>query len=95
MDFRRMQICNRMLSLQQTCLHPETKAPYIKTSQGGRDNSPESAQQGMTHGFVMSFASEADRTYYVTRDPVHLSFKNDAEEVVEKATVLDFLPGVL
>jgi hypothetical protein len=33
-----------MLALKDACLHPTTKKPYIQTSIGGRDNSPEGHQ---------------------------------------------------
>lgn len=32
-----------MLGLKTQCIHPETGAPYIKSSVGGKDNSPERA----------------------------------------------------
>lgn len=35
-----------MLALKDNCIHPETKQPYIKTGQGGKDNSPEGKQVG-------------------------------------------------
>lgn len=35
-----------MLALKDNCIHPETKKPYIKTGQGGKDNSPEGKQVG-------------------------------------------------
>ena len=33
-----------MLALQDKCLHPQTKQPYVKSYGGGRDNSPEGLQ---------------------------------------------------
>ena len=33
-----------MLALQQQCIHPKTKQPYILDSSGGRDHSPEGHQ---------------------------------------------------
>ncbi|OKL59800.1 hypothetical protein UA08_04955 [Talaromyces atroroseus] len=30
-------------------------SPYIKASSGGRDNSPEGIQHGITHAFVVEF----------------------------------------
>jgi hypothetical protein len=33
-----------MLALKEACIHPTTKKPYIQTSVGGRDNSPEGHQ---------------------------------------------------
>ncbi|SPQ27475.1 899da683-da00-45c4-9210-2d653882ee2c [Thermothielavioides terrestris] len=66
--------CNRFLSLKTNCIHPTTKAPYILSLRDGRDNSPEGLQDGMTHGFVVEFASAEDRDYYVAHDPAHQEF---------------------
>jgi hypothetical protein len=33
-----------MLSLRHTCMHPTESTPYIISSSGGKDNSPEGAQ---------------------------------------------------
>ena len=38
------QTCKRMLALRDKCLHPTTQKPYVKSSVGGRDNSPEGHQ---------------------------------------------------
>ena len=51
-------------------------------------------QNGMTHGFVVEFASAADRDYYVSTDPVHQNFVKSIGDVLEKPTVLDFTDGV-
>lgn len=42
-----------MLALKDNCIHPETKKPYIKTGQGGKDNSPEGKQVGLSVGKMM------------------------------------------
>ncbi|CAG8934035.1 unnamed protein product [Penicillium salamii] len=86
--------CTRMLSLRDTCLHPASQKPYIKTSSGGLDNSPEGAQHGITHAFVVEFSSAADRDYYVSEDPVHQEFVRSLSGLIEKAQVLDFTNGV-
>lgn len=39
-----LQICSRMLGLKDTCLHPSSQKPYIRTSSGGIDDSPEGIQ---------------------------------------------------
>ena len=51
-------------------------------------------QGGMTHIFVVEFANEEDRTYYLEKDPVHLAFVKSIGGVVKKAQVVDFTPGV-
>lgn len=38
------QVNERMLALKNNCVHPETKEPYVKSSIGGKDNSPEGYQ---------------------------------------------------
>ncbi|CAK7214324.1 hypothetical protein SBRCBS47491_002102 [Sporothrix bragantina] len=83
----------RFLSLGNECVHPTTKAPYVLSVQGGKDNSIEPFQQGSTHGFVMEFATAADRAYYVHEDPAHAAFVASVKDFVEKITVLDFTPG--
>merc|ERR1711939_998085 len=37
-------VCHRMLALKDTCIHPTTQKPYVKSYGGGRDNSPEGLQ---------------------------------------------------
>jgi len=39
-----LKTCDRMLALKESCIHPTTNAPYIKTSSGGTDNSIEGLQ---------------------------------------------------
>lgn len=50
-------------------------------------------QADFSHGFVVEFASEEDRRYYVEEDPAHLEFKKKVKEVVEKVGVVDYTPG--
>ncbi|KAJ5218684.1 uncharacterized protein N7498_000783 [Penicillium cinerascens] len=86
--------CDRMLALRDNCLHPTSQKPYIKTSSGGADNSPEGIQNGITHAFVVEFASAEDRDYYVHKDPVHQAFVRSLDGVIEKAQAVDYTPGV-
>ncbi|KAF7550409.1 hypothetical protein G7Z17_g5740 [Cylindrodendrum hubeiense] len=82
-----------MLALKDHCLHPETGKPYILSSKGGRDNSIEGLQDGITHAFVVEFVSDEDREYYVTKDPAHREFVQRLMPLVEKGQVVDFTPG--
>lgn len=84
-----------MLGLRDKCVHPTTKAPYIRTSSGGRNNSIEDVKAGYSHGFVVVFESEADRDYYVKEDPAHREFVKSLEGKVDKVGVVDYAPGVL
>jgi hypothetical protein len=42
----------------------------------------------------VEFESAEDRDYYVRKDPAHLAFVKSIGDVIEKAQVLDFTPGV-
>ncbi|KAJ5745945.1 dabb-domain-containing protein [Penicillium odoratum] len=86
--------CGRMLALKDTCLHPSSQKPYITASSGGADNSPEGAQDGITHAFVVEFANAADRDYYVKSDPVHQVFVKSLAGLIEKAQVIDYTHGI-
>ncbi|KAI5464268.1 hypothetical protein BGZ63DRAFT_377322 [Mariannaea sp. PMI_226] len=86
--------CDRFLALQTNCIHPTSKAAYITSLKGGRDNSPENLQGGLTHGFVVEFASADDRDYYVNTDPVHQAYKDSLAGVVKRAVVVDFTNGI-
>lgn len=51
-------------------------------------------KNGMSHAFVVEFASAEDRDYYVLKDPVHQAFVRSLDGIVEKAQVIDFTDGV-
>ena len=38
-----LKICDRMIRLKTTCIHPETQKPYMRSYGGGKNNSPENA----------------------------------------------------
>ena len=83
-----------MLALRTLCIHPTTQQPYIISSSGGKDNSPEGAQGGFTHGFVVEFASVKDRDYYVSEDPNHQAFVKKNGARFEDVRVVDYEKGV-
>ncbi|KAK4221162.1 dabb-domain-containing protein [Podospora fimiseda] len=86
--------CDRFLALKDSCVHPASNTPYIKSLKGGKDNSTEGLQNGITHGFVVEFESVEDRDYYVATDPAHQAFVKSIGDVVIKAIVVDFEDGV-
>ncbi|KAF2267610.1 hypothetical protein CC78DRAFT_530698 [Lojkania enalia] len=86
-------ISRRMLALKDGCIHPTSKKPYIKSASGGTDNSPEGAQNGITHAFIVEFENAEDRDYYVDKDPFHNEFKKRAGTILEKVIVVDFTNG--
>ncbi|PLB52512.1 stress responsive A/B barrel domain protein, partial [Aspergillus steynii IBT 23096] len=85
---------NRMLGLKDNCIHPTSQTPYIKSLSGGVNNSKEGIHHGITHAFVVEFASAEDRDYYVDKDPAHLAFVKSVGAVLEKAQAVDFTDGV-
>jgi hypothetical protein len=48
----------------------------------------------MTHIFLEEFENEEDRKYYLEKDPAHLAFVRHIGNVVKKAQVVDFTPGI-
>ncbi|KAJ5626787.1 hypothetical protein N7528_004214 [Penicillium herquei] len=88
------EVCSRMLSLKDRCLHPDTQKPYIQSYNGGVDNSIEGMQNGFTHAFVIQFQSTEDRDYCVNGDKVHQDIVGSLDPIVEKAQVVDFTHGV-
>lgn len=48
-----------MLALQDKCVHPTSKQPYVKSHGGGRDNSPE-GQQVVIKPMSLASSNETD-----------------------------------
>ena len=77
---QRQEVKRRFLALKKTCLNAKGKA-YILDIEMGSADSPEKADQGFQQGYLVTFASTADRDYYVgkpfftTFDPAHDAFK--------------------
>ncbi|KAI8627459.1 stress responsive A/B barrel domain-containing protein [Xylariaceae sp. FL1651] len=85
--------CDAFIALGEKCLHPTTKAPYVNILGGGKDNSPEGLQNGLTHCFVSKFENAEDRKHYLETDPAHLEFVASLKDRIETCQVLDFTPG--
>lgn len=66
-----------------------SKIKEIKDFEWGINNSPEGLNQGLTHCFFVSFASEADREVYLPH-PEHKAFVEVLGPVLDKVTVLDY-----
>ncbi|KAI0013366.1 stress responsive A/B barrel domain-containing protein [Xylariaceae sp. FL0662B] len=84
------QTCASILALKETCLHPQTQKPYIKSLTGGRDNSKEGRQNGIQWAFVVEFDNLDDRDFYVSTDKAHADFKAGARPIIEKSIVVDY-----
>ena len=65
------------------------KIAEIKDFEWGVNNSPEKLNQGLTHCFILSFQSTADRDAYLVH-PAHKAFGTLLSPYFEKATVLDY-----
>jgi hypothetical protein len=63
--------------------------PLIKAFEWGTNNSPENLNQGLTHCFLASFASEKDRDDYLVH-PKHVEFTKIAGPHIDKVTVVDY-----
>jgi hypothetical protein len=63
--------------------------PLIKSFEWGMNNSPENLNQGLTHCFLASFASEKDRDAYLIH-PKHVEFTKLAGPHIDKVTVVDY-----
>lgn len=67
----------------------QSQIKEIKAFEWGLNNSPENLNQGFTHCFVASFASEKDRDTYLPH-PKHKEFVALLGPVLEKALVVDY-----
>lgn len=66
-----------------------SKIKEIKDFEWGTNNSPEGLNQGLTHCFFVTFASEADREVYLPH-PDHKAFVEVLGPVLDKVTVVDY-----
>ncbi len=60
---QRLEAKRRFLALQGECLRDGR--PYIVSIETGAQSSGEGADQGLEQGFIVTFASEGDRNFYV------------------------------
>ena len=65
------------------------KIKLIKDFEWGTNNSPENLNQGLTHCFFASFASERDRDDYLVH-PDHKAFVEVLKPHLDKVTVIDY-----
>ena len=82
-------------ALQRQCIHPDTGKPYMLSLRMGQNNSWEPHSKGMTHAFVLEFASQQHLDYYLLQDEVHAEFSRKAKPLIEDSVVVDIKDGVL
>ena len=63
--------------------------PEIRDFERGRNNSPEGLNKGFTHGYLITFASEADRDAYLPH-PAHKKFVALLGGKLDEAFVFDY-----
>jgi hypothetical protein len=61
----------------------------VRSFEWGTNNSPEGLNQGFTHCFILTFASETERDAYLPH-PAHQQFVHLLQPHLEKALVVDF-----
>ncbi|WP_404309120.1 Dabb family protein [Neorhodopirellula lusitana] len=66
-----------------------SKIDAIADLEFGVNNSPEGLNDGLTHCFLVSFASEADRETYLPH-PAHKAFVEVLKPHLEKVVVIDY-----
>ena len=65
------------------------KIKQVKAFEWGTNNSPENLNQGFTHCFFVSFASEKDRDEYLPH-AAHKAFVEVLKPVLDKVLVVDY-----
>jgi len=65
------------------------KISLIKAYEWGTNSSPENLNQGLTHCFLVTFASDKDRDDYLVH-PDHKAFVEVLLPYLDKATVVDY-----
>lgn len=65
------------------------KISLIKSFEWGTNNSPEGLNNGLTHCFLVTFSSEADRDAYLVH-PSHKAFVSLLKPFPDKITVVDY-----
>jgi len=84
------------MSLKDRCLKPPAVGkPYMISMKAGKNRSWEPFSKGMTHAFVLEFATQEDLDYYITEDPVHIAFSRVAGPLLEDSLVVDIVDGQL
>jgi hypothetical protein len=65
------------------------KISLIKDFEWGTNSSPENLNQGLTHCFFVTFASDKDRDEYLVH-PDHQAFVEVLKPHLDKVTVIDY-----
>lgn len=74
--------------LRGELLRLRTQIPLIESLEEGASISPEGLEDGFDYGFVMRFASAADRDAYLA-DPAHQHFGGLLTSLIDRIAVFD------
>lgn len=94
----RAEITMRFLRLAQDSRRPDGSHP-VRSIETGVQTSGEGVDGGLQQAFIVTFASEGDRNFYVGKpvimdpawfDPAHEAFKSFAAPFIAKTLVFDF-----
>ena len=66
-----------------------SKIKEVKRFEWGKNNSPEGINEGLTHCFLVTFATEKDREAYLPH-PAHKAFVEVLKPHLDKVVVVDY-----
>lgn len=98
---QRAEVTRRFMALASLSRRPDGK-PVVTSIETGAQSSGENTDLGLEQGYLVTFASEGDRNFYVGRpvvtearffDPAHDAFKTFAAPYLARVVVFDFTPG--
>lgn len=75
--------------IEEAFLNLPNEIPQIQSIEWGTNNSPEGLNEGLTHCFFLTFASEEDRAIYLPH-PAHKAFGELLGPHLDKVTVVDY-----
>ncbi len=87
--FKDSATAENIKTVKDALLGLRSKISQIKDIEWGINNSPENLNQGLTHCFFLTFASEKDRDDYLVH-PAHKEFGNILKPYLDKVTVIDY-----
>ncbi len=66
-----------------------SKIEQVHAYEAGANNSPEMLNKGLTHCFLVTFKSEADRAAYLPH-PAHQEFVSQLKPILDDVAVIDY-----
>ncbi len=70
----------------------QDSVPGILAFEHGTNNSPEKLNRDLTHAYLLTFGSEADRDAYLPH-PAHLRFGDKLRPILKDVMVVDYWTG--